>query len=134
MEAFLSNPEIQRNLGVDPAVFGPFTESGEDVYNRFIANVELAKSSTAHVAALLERGVPVLVYVGDYDFIANWVGINWWTLALEWSGRAGFVGESLRSWGVDGKEAGKVRSHGGFTFATVHAAGHLVRSHPKKPM
>lgn len=80
-----------------------------------------------HIAALLERGVQVLIYVGTYDWICNWIGNERWTLDLEWSGQEDFVKEALREWLVDGNKAGMVRSKGGLTFATVDGAGHMVR-------
>ena len=66
------------------------------------------------------------MYAGDYDFISNWIGIDRWTRALEWTGGEAFASAELRAWKVDGADAGKVRSYGDFTFATVHRAGHMV--------
>ena len=56
------------------------------------------------------------------------VGNERFTLALEWSGQADFASHELRDWYVGGASAGKTRStsDGLFTFATVHAAGHMV--------
>lgn len=80
-----------------------------------------------YVSALLERKVKVLIYVGTYDWICNWVGNELWTLALEWSGQEEFAGQPLRTWEVHGKRAGKTRSAKGLTFATIEGAGHMVR-------
>jgi len=84
--------------------------------------------TSEYIAALLEREVRVLIYVGTYDWICNWVGNERWTLALEWSGKEEFVTQSLRDWQVGGKRAGRARSAKGLTFATVDGAGHMV--HP----
>ena len=56
------------------------------------------------------------------------IGNERFTLELEWSGKADFASHELREWYVDGESAGKTRStsDGLFTFATVHAAGHMV--------
>lgn len=81
-----------------------------------------------HIAALLERGVRVLIYVGTYDWICNWVGNERWTLAMDWSGKEAFGSQALREWSVDGKTVGKTRSTKGLTFATVDGAGHMVSS------
>jgi carboxypeptidase C (cathepsin A) len=78
------------------------------------------------VAALLERNVRVLVYVGSSDWICNWIGNEKWTLAMDWSGKEGFNKQSLRQWMVDGQVAGVTRSFGNFTFATIDGAGHYV--------
>jgi cathepsin A (carboxypeptidase C) len=89
--------------------------------------LEMAKTTVHYVEALLERGIRVLVYVGDVDFASGWVGIERWTRELEWSGHSAFAGEELRPWMFDEAEAGVFRTHGPFTFATVKGAGHLVR-------
>ena len=49
------------------------------------------------------------------------------TLELQWTGQDAFGAKPLRDWTVDGKTAGVTRSAGPFTFATVRAAGHMVR-------
>jgi len=82
-----------------------------------------------YVAALLERKVKVLIYVGKYDWICNHVGNEAWTLNLEWSGHDEFSAQALREWKVDGKTAGSTRSAQGLTFATINGAGHMVASH-----
>lgn len=81
-----------------------------------------------YVAALLERGVRVLIYVGTYDWICNWVGNERWTLALDWSGKEEFAKQPLKDWEIGGKRVGRTRSAKGFTFATVDGAGHMVRT------
>ena len=48
-------------------------------------------------------------------------------LNLEWSGQEMFANAPLRDWLVDGEVAGRTRTGGVLTFATVHDAGHLVR-------
>ena len=80
-----------------------------------------------YIAALLERNIKVLIYVGKYDWICNHVGNEAWTLALEWSGHEEFSTQSLREWKIDGKSVGTTRSAKGLTFATIDGAGHMVR-------
>lgn len=114
-------------LGVDTAIQGNFTQCTEHIRNTFENNLDRLQHTTLYVASLLERGIRVLVYVGSYDWICNHVGNERWTLALEWSSQADFVAQELRDWNVDGKRAGRTRSVKGFTFATIDAAGHMVR-------
>jgi len=93
----------------------------------FSAAQDGLRSSADYVSALLARRVRVLVYVGTYDWICNWIGNEAWTLALEWHGQQDFAALPLREWKVDGHVVGKTRSAHGLTFATVDAAGHMVR-------
>lgn len=46
---------------------------------------------------------------------------------MDWSGAAAYRATQLQDWLVDGEPAGKWRSASGLTFATIHAAGHMVR-------
>lgn len=116
-----------------------YTSCSDRVGNAFARTQDGLHSTYLYVGALLEHGVKVLIYAGTYDWICNWVANERWTLALDWSGKEDFVREKLRVWYVDlpvsgeggknvteEKRAGRVRSKGGLTFATVEGAGHMV--------
>ncbi|KAI0047671.1 serine carboxypeptidase [Auriscalpium vulgare] len=125
ISTYLDRPDVRAALGVDPRV-GAFASCSSLVNGAFNAGGDILHPTVDHVAGLLERGVRVLIYVGTYDWICNWVGNERWTLAMDWSGKDAFNGEPLRTWTVDGAVAGKTRSTKGLTFATVDAAGHMV--------
>ena len=42
------------------------------------------------LAPLLDAGLPVLIYTGDKDYIANWVGVGTWTDGLVWEAQNEF--------------------------------------------
>ena len=48
------------------------------------------------------------------------------TFRMEWSGQKLFVEQPLNEWFVDHEVAGRVRTSGPLTFATLHGAGHIV--------
>ncbi|KAF4584581.1 hypothetical protein EYR40_004579 [Pleurotus pulmonarius] len=123
---YLDQPEIRDVLGVDPSVTANFSSCSNSVSTAFGVSLDSLHPTVDYVAALLERNVRVLIYVGSYDWICNWVGNERWTLAMDWSGKEEFNKQPLRDWVVDGKSAGKTRSAKGLTFATVEAAGHMV--------
>ena len=68
-----------------------------------------------------------MIYAGTYDFVANWIGSERWTLDMEWPGQEELIATPLREWFVEDKAAGMTRSSGNFTFATIYGAGHFVR-------
>jgi cathepsin A (carboxypeptidase C) len=116
-------------LGVDPSLTSNFSSCSNAVGYAFYETLDEYRNTQYYVAALLERGVRVLIYVGTYDWICNWVGNERWTLAMEWSGQEEFSRQDLKPWGV-GKgspQIGLTRSAKGLTFATVEGAGHMVR-------
>ncbi|KAI0058953.1 serine carboxypeptidase [Artomyces pyxidatus] len=123
---FLDRPDVRETLGVDAHVSKKFASCSDKVGQAFSLADDPLHDSIDYVAGLLERGVDVLIYVGTYDWICNWVGNERWTLAMDWSGKAEFGSQALREWKVGGAVAGKTRSAKGLTFATVDAAGHMV--------
>ena len=127
ISAYLDRPEVRTQLGVDKAVTGNFSSCASRVGSDFRFNMDEFHPTQHYVAALLERKIKVLIYVGKYDWICNHVGNEAWTLGLEWFGHDAFSAQALRDWKVDGKTAGSTRSAGGLTFATINGAGHMVR-------
>ncbi|KAG7441445.1 alpha/beta-hydrolase [Guyanagaster necrorhizus] len=107
---YLDDPAIRTLLGVDPSLTANFTSCNHD---------DALHPTKDYVSALLERGIRVLIHVGAYDWICNWVGNERWTIALGQSGQREFAREELREWYVDEKPAGKIRSTKWLTFATV---------------
>jgi len=126
ISSYLNRPSVRDALGVDPSI-GNYTMSSDDVNRAFTSSLDHYHTTYHHVAALLERDVRVLIYVGANDYACNYIGNEKWTLNLEWTGKEEFVRQDLREWKVDGKVAGKTRKAKGFTFATIDGAGHMVR-------
>ncbi|TFK72336.1 serine carboxypeptidase [Pluteus cervinus] len=123
---YLDRPEVRDFLGVDPSITANFSSCSDRVGTAFYEAGDMLHPTADHVGALLERNIKVLIYVGTYDWICNWVANERWTLALQWSGHDEFSGQPLRVWNHDGKRAGRTRSAKGLTYATVEGAGHMV--------
>jgi cathepsin A (carboxypeptidase C) len=129
INAYLDNPSIRQKLGVDPHFANQnYSSCNHPIHFVFFGNLDHVRPTTHYVSALLERGIRVLIAAGNYDWLCNWIGVDAWTRALEWSGQDAFDAQKLRDWEVDGKKAGVARSFGGFTFATIDGAGHMVGS------
>ncbi|KZT70196.1 serine carboxypeptidase [Daedalea quercina L-15889] len=123
--AYLNRPVTRALLGTD-AIPANYSSIGWDLNRRFMALQDEMHPTQYYLEGLLERGVRVLIYVGAYDFICNWIGNERMTLNLEWTGQSEFVAQPLREWKVDGAVAGLTRSVGPLTFATIYGAGHMV--------
>jgi carboxypeptidase C (cathepsin A) len=87
------------------------------------------------VAALLRRGVPVMVITGLNDAKdTNLIGTRDWISLMRWPGAARFRAAPRRQWkdGKGGVVLGYVQRGGGLTTLDVIGAGHLaVRDQPK---
>ena len=74
---FLSNPELQKRLGVDPAAGGNFSHHAPSVNLAFRQHLDhWGFPAQYYISALLERGVRALIYVGATDYICNWVRVS----------------------------------------------------------
>ncbi|KAF9076682.1 peptidase S10 serine carboxypeptidase [Rhodocollybia butyracea] len=122
---FLNLPETRELLGVETP--NNFTPCSPEVGADFNAHMDKYNNPTEyHVAALLDRGVRVLIYAGTYDWQCNWVSNRMWVDALEWSGSDEYSKADWREWSVNARKAGEVKSSSFLTFATVKGAGHMM--------
>ena len=64
---------MRSNIGVDPSVTGNFSSCNNDVGRAFSEAMDSTFPTQLYIAALLERGVRALIYVGANDWIWNWV-------------------------------------------------------------
>ncbi|KAL8283173.1 hypothetical protein RQP46_005951 [Phenoliferia psychrophenolica] len=127
IKEYLDKPWIRQKLGVHESI-GPFQSCSNKVGSAFAYAHDSLAPTFYHLTSLLENGIRVLIYVGEYDWICNFIGNYHMVEALEWSGQAGFVSGDLRNWSVlkGGEAAGVTKSFGDLTFATIHKAGHMV--------
>ncbi|KAF8510885.1 serine carboxypeptidase [Hysterangium stoloniferum] len=123
---FLNRLETREMLGVHNSAAN-FSSCSNPVGTAFSSHLdEFSELTQYYVAELLERKVKVLLYIGTYDMICNWVGNERFSLAMKWSGQEKFAEQELRDWKIDGKRVGKTRSYGGLSFVTIEGAGHMV--------
>ncbi|GAB2222684.1 hypothetical protein Drorol1_Dr00016807 [Drosera rotundifolia] len=121
MESFLNKKSVRSALGVENI---DFVSCSPTVYQAML--VDWMRNLEVGIPALLEDGIQMLIYAGEYDLICNWLGNSRWVHAMEWSGQKDFNSASEVSFEVDGSEAGVLKTHGPLTFLKVHDAGHMV--------
>ncbi|XP_078178376.1 serine carboxypeptidase-like [Carex rostrata] len=122
VEEYLNQKSVQDALGVPAG--SDWVSCSTSVYNAMID--DWVRNLEVSIPSLLEDGIRVLIYAGEYDLICNWLGNSRWVQAMEWSGQKDFMLAPNQSFIVDGKEAGVLKSHGPLSFLKVHNAGHMV--------
>lgn len=120
IDAYLNQPFVQKATG---SKVTKFEGCSSEVNTNFAANGDGARPFNQYVADILDKGIPVLIYAGDFDFICNWVGNKYWTEALQWAGSEDYTKETLAPWG---DHEGEAKSSNGLTFLRVYDAGHMV--------
>ncbi|KAF9676641.1 hypothetical protein SADUNF_Sadunf08G0024100 [Salix dunnii] len=121
MEKFLGQKSVKEALGVGDI---DFVSCSPTVYQAML--VDWMRNLEVGIPALLEDGIKLLVYAGEYDLICNWLGNSRWVHAMEWPGQKEFVASPEVPFEVSGSEAGVLKSYGPLTFLKVHDAGHMV--------
>ncbi|KAF6166943.1 hypothetical protein GIB67_037456 [Kingdonia uniflora] len=121
METFLNLKTTRTALGVGNI---EFVSCSPAVYNAM--ELDWMKDLEVGIPALLNDGISMLIYAGEYDLICNWLGNSRWVHAMKWSGQQEFARASNVSFVVDGAEAGILKSYGPLSFLKVHNAGHMV--------
>ncbi|XP_020233548.1 serine carboxypeptidase-like [Cajanus cajan] len=121
MEKFLNQKSVRDSLGVGKI---HFVSCSTKVYTAML--VDWMRNLEVGIPALLEDGISLLVYAGEYDLICNWLGNSRWVNSMEWSGQKEFATSLEVPFVVDGSEAGLLKSYGPLSFLKVHDAGHMV--------
>lgn len=124
IDKYLNDPEIKKVLKADPSV--TWEQCNFQVNMQFM--FDFMRNYHTLIPPVLESGnIRVLIYVGDQDYICNWIGNKEWVLNMEWTGKDKFNAEQDKLYITgDGGEVGKIRSYGGLTFLQVFEAGHMV--------
>ncbi|XP_010543556.1 PREDICTED: serine carboxypeptidase-like 49 [Tarenaya hassleriana] len=121
MEKFLNLEPVRESLGVGDI---EFVSCSPTVYQAML--MDWMRNLEVGIPKLLEDGIKLLVYAGEYDLICNWLGNSRWVNAMEWSGKEKFGEAGEVPFVVDGKEAGLLKSYGPLGFLKVREAGHMV--------
>ncbi|XP_027365210.1 serine carboxypeptidase-like 48 isoform X2 [Abrus precatorius] len=121
MEKFLNDKSVRNALGVGDI---DFVSCSSTVYQAML--VDWMRNLEVGIPALLDDGISLLVYAGEYDLICNWLGNSRWVHAMEWSGQKEFVASPEVPFTVDDSEAGLLKNYGPLSFLKVHDAGHMV--------
>lgn len=120
---YLNKPEVLDSVGAEVE---SYEDCNFDVHRSFVLSGDWMRPYQRALTELLEKQVPVLLYAGDKDFICNWLGVQATANALPWYGQNKYQSLTVKSWEVNGKAAGQVKSYDHLTFLRVYEAGHMV--------
>mmetsp|Transcript_3560 Transcript_3560/g.4843 ORF Transcript_3560/g.4843 Transcript_3560/m.4843 type:complete len:231 (-) Transcript_3560:437-1129(-) len=119
---FVQRPEVRRAIHA-----GAETSFGGDAKTCEMNLVEdFHRSMAPRVVALLEKGVKVMIYVGQLDIIIGAPLVEAFVPKLEWGGQKEYQAASRSLWYVGSRVAGYVRQARNLIQVTVRAAGHIL--------
>ncbi|KAI0531464.1 hypothetical protein KFK09_001019 [Dendrobium nobile] len=121
MEKFLNQKSVRHALGVGDR---KFVSCNPLVHGALLA--DLMKNLEEVIPTLIDEGIELLVYAGEYDLICNWLGNYRWVGSMKWSGNQNFSLAPFVPFTVDQQEAGLLKSSGPLSFLKILNAGHMV--------
>ncbi|CAI0452563.1 unnamed protein product [Linum tenue] len=116
------NDTVKSALGVKDDI--DFVSCSSEVYDAMMGDWMLDYETG--IPALLESGVKVLIYAGEYDLICNWLGNSNWVNGMKWSGQRKFQAAPNVPFVAGNAKSGELKSYGPLAFLKVYNAGHMV--------
>ena len=116
LDDYLAREDVRKALGVEGR---SWTACSTVVHVSMLLDWEV--NAAPKVTSLLHKGIKVLVYSGDKDYICNWEGGYNWIQALEWE-----HAEEFRKKPLEEHEGGQIKYLKNFAFYRVYDAGHMV--------
>ena len=120
---FLRTDKVREAFGVDKAA-PKFVGCSEKVGREFQKVNDFIIDTRPFVAALLHSGIRVLIYVGTYDWICNFVGNERVFGSLDWNGMPDFRYQQENNKQV--WSGGLWWESGLLRYVRVNGAGHMV--------
>ncbi|XP_038717180.1 serine carboxypeptidase-like 48 [Tripterygium wilfordii] len=124
---FLNNQMVKDALRVSDR---PFSLSSSIVYEAMKGDI--MRNYDVKISALLDDGIKVLIYVGDYYLLCNHLENSEWVLNMKWYAKEEFGKAPSLPYFVDNEEVGLLRSYGPLSFLRVYNAGHMVSMDQQK--
>ncbi|KAJ7322923.1 alpha/beta-hydrolase [Mycena albidolilacea] len=85
---------------------------------------EFGRSALPPLAALADAHFPILIWVGDADIKANWLGVHEAMVSMSWYGNLTLNNTALTNWTIDGTPVASIKTVDSFTFSRVFGGGH----------
>ncbi|KAK7443171.1 hypothetical protein VKT23_015769 [Stygiomarasmius scandens] len=128
---FIRMDDVQTAIGADANSPNKLTfdQCDSGVKARFSKAGGTARSSLSDLAELASSGMPILIWAGDADLKANWLGIHDSIIQMEWIGNQTFQYTPLTNLTLGGENVAKYKIVDNLTFAVVHGAGHALAAY-----
>lgn len=118
---FLLQPKVTKALGVRDAAVSTWTEINVTVWFRTsIQNYYL--STLKEMSVLVQRGLPIVFYGGEWAVDYNWMGSEKVANLLEWKKQAQFANKKYTKWG----SSGEYKTVDNLTLMKVRDSGFFV--------
>ncbi|KAJ7089473.1 serine carboxypeptidase [Mycena epipterygia] len=113
---------IQTKIGAEVT----WQQSNDDVYDNFAATGDWMRSSLPDLELVINSGVRVTIYVGDADYILNFMGVEAMIASMNTTFSAKFNEQAFTPYKVNGLLAGQFKTAGTLSYVRIYGSGHEV--------
>lgn len=112
-----------------------WTQTSQDIYSNFANTGDWMKSSIGDLEKVIDAGIRTVIFVGDAvsfifvgdaDYICNYMGIEGMVSSLKTSFSAEYASQDWTQWTVQGTNVGQYKNAGTFSYVRIYGAGHEV--------
>jgi len=110
--SFLRSHSVLDAIGATSA----YDACSNDVQAGFNSTGEFGRTALPPLAALADAHFPILIWVGDADIKANWLGVHDAMVSMSWYGNLTLNSTALTNWTIDGTPVASIKTVDSFTF------------------
>ncbi|KAJ3797925.1 alpha/beta-hydrolase [Lentinula aff. detonsa] len=119
--------EVQEAIGATLLSSNPtFDQCDDTTHALFSQSGETGRSFLPELAGLADSGFRILIWGGDADMKANWLGLHQSMVQMSWYGNRTLNDTSLTNMTINGEDVASIAIIDNFTFARVYGAGHTL--------
>ncbi|CAK5277127.1 unnamed protein product [Mycena citricolor] len=122
---YVTSPKVMNAIGANTKFHG----CNPAVKRAFSVQGELGRTALPDLAALANARFPILIWVGDADIKANWLGVHDAMVSMSWYGNLTLNNTALTNLTLGGSAVAAVKTIDSFTFARVYGAGHNLAAY-----
>ncbi|KZV66346.1 serine carboxypeptidase [Peniophora sp. CONT] len=119
---WLTSSEVVNAIGAEL----PFTPGNQDIAKNFQDKGDWMRSTKPRLERVIDAGVRVILYVGDADFLCNYMGVEVLSDNLQTRFSTEYAKQEWANFTVNSVNAGIYKNAGTFSYARLFGAGHLV--------
>ncbi|KAH8884122.1 carboxypeptidase S1 [Thozetella sp. PMI_491] len=127
---YLAREDVLQAIGAETA----YHASNNTIFNQFISTGDTARTSIPWLSEVARAGIPILIWVGDADWLCNYIGAQGVAESIQFHGQTSFKTKDLADFKIAGDNTvyGSYKVQDNLSYLKVFQASHnLVFSQPK---
>ncbi|KAJ4485078.1 alpha/beta-hydrolase [Lentinula edodes] len=124
---YIRREQVQNAIGANLLISHPtFDQCDDTTHALFSQSGETGRTFLPELAKLANSGFHILIWGGDADMKANWLGLHQSMVQMNWYGNQTLNNTAFKNMSINGDNVASFAVVDNFTFARVYGAGHTL--------